>query len=244
MKELTQDFIVKPFQVDFVGRASLTTIGDLLFEIAGMHADKLGYGVRSLLKQGKVWFLTRISIQMSKYPGAYEKITIKTWINSIESIFTSRCFEIIRGTEVIGVVHTSWAMIDLKTRKPVYLPEFLDKAVINEKECTAKSASKLSPTQSSRIAKTDHVKYSDMDLNFHVTSMRYLQWMIDLFPVSLFKQKILHGIQMNYLSELRFGDHYDLILKEIIDQTLYKIEVRNSQTNEPSCIGKLEWIDV
>jgi medium-chain acyl-[acyl-carrier-protein] hydrolase len=54
------------------------------------------------------------------------------------------------------------------------------------------------------------IKYSDIDFNRHTNSMKYLEWMIDLFPMDVYLNQQVKRMDINYLNEALFGDVVDI----------------------------------
>ncbi|MDD3907653.1 MAG: thioesterase, partial [Bacteroidales bacterium] len=50
------------------------------------------------------------------------------------------------------------------------------------------------------------VKYSDIDFNRHANSMKYLEWMVDLFPLEAFSHQRIKRVDINYINEVLFGE--------------------------------------
>jgi len=216
-----------------------------LLQSAGLHADQNGFGLRDLLKQKRAWFLTRFVIDMVHYPSQYEDIKVDTWIKDVGTVFTSRCFEVFnKEQQKIASARSTWAMIDLKSRRPMGLQEFSGIGLILEsKDCDSETPAKIPAVQNPEPQKSIRVAYSDLDMNSHVNSMRYIHWMVDLFPLDLFKEKIIQKIELNYLSEILFNDPIDLFLEKETGGESYIIEIKNSQTGKSACRGRVIWAD-
>ena len=54
------------------------------------------------------------------------------------------------------------------------------------------------------------VRYSELDLNGHMSNTRYLDWMEDLLPSSFHREHPLMDFTISYLSEAREGETVDL----------------------------------
>ena len=69
----------------------------------------------------------------------------------------------------------------------------------------------LLPESSGREVYTRVARYSDLDLNMHVNHCRYVEWCMDVFDLEELKSRQLRSIQMNYLSQIPFGEETKLI---------------------------------
>ena len=49
-------------------------------------------------------------------------------------------------------------------------------------------------------------EYSDIDLNGHVNSIKYIEHILDLFPMEMFREKRIRRFEMAYVAESYYGD--------------------------------------
>ena len=237
-------FTVQPYQVDFQQKITLMGLGHYLLESAGIHADQREFGLRDLLKRGKGWFLTRLAIQMDHYPVQYEKIWIETWVREVGDVFTSRNFHVLNAQkEVIGGASSSWAMIDLRSRRPEFLKEHLgEEHVAAGKPSLLGSTEKVPPLQPDTTQRSQYkVVYSDLDIMRHVNSIRYIQWMVDLFPLSLFEEKQIARLDINYMAETVFGQEVEFRFEPRSPGQEYLIEIGKGEDSGPVCRGRVRW---
>ena len=238
-------FTVQPYQVDFQQKITLMGLGHFLLESAGLHADQREFGLRDLMKTGKAWFLSRLAIQMDVYPLQYEKIWVETWVQDVGDVFSSRNFHVLNEKkEVIGGASSSWAMIDLRIRKSVFLKEYLttEHIVLDKPSLVAHTEKVPAPGAEAEEQRNYQVVYSDLDIMRHVNSIRYIQWMMDLFPLSMFEEKRLARIDVNYMAETVFGEEV-AFRKEARESDLdYLVEIRKDAGSGPVCRGRMQWV--
>jgi acyl-ACP thioesterase len=236
-------FTIQPYQVDFQQKVTLMGLGYYLLESAGLHADERAFGLRDLLKMRKAWFLTRFSIQMEDYPLQYQQIRIETWVQDVGDVFTSRNFHILNEKgERIGSAGSSWAMIDLRTRKPVFLKEYLSDAHVESGREGAFKTEKVPPLHpEAPVWKRYQVTYSDLDIMRHVNSIRYIQWVLDLFPLDLFERRSVRRIDINYMAETVFGDEVAFRKEEREPGADYLVEVIREKDQSPVCRVRVRW---
>ena len=70
-------------------------------------------------------------------------------------------------------------------------------------------------------------KYSDIDINGHVNSIKYIEHILDLFPMETFKDKQIKRFEMAYVAESYYGDTL-LFYKEEKEDGSIDIEVRKA----------------
>lgn len=232
------EFLAEPFHVDFTGHLTLGVIGNHLLNCAGMHADHRGFGITQLNKGNCTWVLSRIVFELEKYPYQYEKFKIETWVESVIKLFTNRNFSIIdKNGNPIGYARSIWAMIDLDTRKPMDLLETFDGGIaqyaLPEKECPIEGPSRM------RIKATEPcasivAKYSDIDINRHFNSVRYIEHILDLFPLEKFSETRLHRFEIAFINESHFGDTLEFYLDDN-GNNQYSVEIKKKDSGEVIC---------
>ena len=70
-------------------------------------------------------------------------------------------------------------------------------------------------------------KDSDIDINGHVNSIKYIEHILDLFPIETFKEKTIKRFEMAYVAESYYGDTLSFYLEEKAENE-YDIEVKKN----------------
>lgn len=87
-------------------------------QCSGAHEEMAGRTVHEIFVQtGKVYIVARYEVEILQQPvpGAIE---VKTWIESSERVYVTRCYEICQGGTVVIRGAGLWFMYDLQTRLP------------------------------------------------------------------------------------------------------------------------------
>lgn len=235
------EFTIDAYLTDFRGKATLPMIGGFMLQAATKHAEERGFGYSSMTSKQRVWVLSRMAIEVFEYPENDTVLVIKTWVASVNRLFTERyfSFEKENGKE-IGFAKSLWASIDLKTRKPTNVLELegLSEYIV-EKENPIEGMTKIPVLKDNFTVATDFViKYSDVDINKHLNSMKYIERFVDVFDIDMFREKEIHRIEINYISEGRYGTKLDILKKEEHNDA-YILEMRNGDTNV--CSARVIW---
>ena len=216
----TYTFAAESYLTDFKGRVTLPMIGNYLIHAASDHAASRGFGFTDMTEQHTAWVLSRLAIEMNEYPKAFEKVCVSTWVDEVGRLFTSRCFKLSdpTGTRVYGYARSIWAAIDLKTRRPTLLDvEGLSRCSEPDYPCPIDKPAKISPIEQQAEAVDYKVKYSDLDINGHFNSIKYIEHMLDLFELSFFEEKEIRRFEIAYLQEGRYGMDLSLYKQEVAD---------------------------
>ncbi len=223
------DYIVEPFTEDFTGVLAWQELGKRILATAGMHADSHGFGMKQLMPQKQAWVLSRMIISMDEMPKVNERYEIETWIRNVYRTFTDRCFSILcPDNTAYGYAYTTWALINSETRMPVNLETLpgggFAKWADAEKACEVEDFSRIRVT-AEEPQRVITAYYSDIDINRHFNSIRYIEHILDLFPQEVYSTRRVSGLEIAYHGEAHFGDRL-AFYKERVSENIYNVEVR------------------
>ena len=226
----TYQFVAEPFHVDFNGRLTMGVLGNHLLNCAGFHANDRGFGIATLNEDNYTWVLSRLAIELDEMPYQYENFSVQTWVENVYRLFTDRNFAILdKDGKKIGYARSVWAMINLNTRKPADLLTLHGGSIVDyvcDEPCPIEKPSRIKVTSDQPIT-TLTAKYSDIDINGHVNSIRYIEHILDLFPMELFREKRIRRFEMAYIAESYYGDKL-VFYKERVSENEYNIEIKKN----------------
>ena len=205
------NFVAEPFHCDFTKHLFIGHLGNNLLNAADFHSNDRGYGVNYLNSVNKTWVLSRLSVELDKIPAIYEDFVVETWIDSVIRYFTNRNFKITnKDGYVYGYGKSIWAMIDTTTRQPVDILKTSNETISEYLEADYANPIK----KSSRVKLDDDLKlqqsilttYSDIDINGHVNSIKYIEHILDLFPIEYYKKYRIKKFDIAYIMESHYND--------------------------------------
>ena len=236
-------FIAEPFHVDFNGRLTMGVLGNHLLNCAGFHASERGFGIATLNEDNYTWVLSRLAIDLEEMPYQYEEFTVQTWVENVYRLFTDRNFAIIdKDGKKIGYARSVWAMINLNTRKPADLLTLHGGSIVDyvcDEPCPIEKPSRIKVATDQPCAKLT-AKYSDIDINGHVNSIRYIEHILDLFPIDLYKSKRIQRFEMAYVAESYYGDELSF-LEEEVSENEYHVEIKKNGS-EVVCRARVKFV--
>lgn len=195
-------FKTESYLLDFRGRVTIPMIGNYLLHAASHHASQRGFGYSDMTERHTAWVLSRMAIEIKRYPVMSEPFTLYTWIEEAGHLFTSRCFELNdTAGEAIGYARSIWAAIDVKTRRPTPLDQEALNVYRVERACPIEKPGRIAAIENEVEGTPYRVKYSDLDVNGHFNSIKYMEHLLDLFPLDLFRAKEVRRFEIAYLSE-------------------------------------------
>ncbi|SRR5690554_2375554 len=193
--------------IDFRRRVSLVSLTNFVLITAGRNADENGFGILELQSGNYTWVLSRLVIDMKRMPTEEDTISIETWVEKVGAVFTTRNFHLTDGTgKIIGYAASTWAVIDMKTRRSVSLDSLTAMKDFIVPESTPIGEPTRIPNAKGEAANTFTVQYSDIDVNGHANSLHYVRWISDCFSLDFYKKHFIRRFEINFLQELTFGD--------------------------------------
>jgi acyl-ACP thioesterase len=232
-------FQLSPQDCDFREQVSLSALGDLILQAAGKSADENGFGMQRLNAENRTWVVSRMAIEMYRFPKWREWITIETWVEEVGRAATTRNFRIAdnNGTVISGA-STLWAMIDVSTRRAVDLKTIDGLSAAASGIPSMVEKPKRLPSVEESMQKSHEVAYSDIDFNRHANSMKYVEWMLDCFSLEWHQEHAIKRCELNFIHEVFYGDNVDIFLKQQENLSFFEIKKTDGSG---ICRMKLEW---
>lgn len=237
------EFPIDAYLTDFRARATLPMIGGFMLQAATKHAEERGFGYNEMTGNKRAWVLSRMAIEIYDYPQNDTVMTIKTWVADVNRLFTERyfAFENDEGKN-LGYAKTVWASIDLATRRPTNVNDLekLVSYIYKEGECPIEGLKKIPALKDNyEVVSEFDVKYSDIDINKHLNSMKYIEHMVDVFDINMYEQKEIKRFEINYVNEGRYGAQLEIIKREEESGSVYILEMKYGETT--ICSSRMIW---
>ncbi len=232
-------FQVEPFSEDVTGRLSWGVLGNTLLRVAEKAAITHGFGYDTMQKQRFAWVLSRLLIDMSHVPLTGERFDVETWVSRIYRQFTDRHFAIKdESGSPLGYASSVWALISLDTRQPVNLEEIDNPGfhkAMDTKEIPLASFTRCRLSGEATQHRLIDVVHSDLDINGHVNSIRYMLMAVDsLYYMYKDRLNILRHIptriEMTYAAETFYGDRLEVLTEEIEERKYLAVLKRSDTT--------------
>ena len=195
-------FLADTFLVDKNGRVRPTTLCCQMIGCALRHAEVRGFGATDSLG----WVLARMALHIERIPAWRERFHIETWVRNLYHGFTDRCIRVVddEGNEIASMLCTL-AMIDLKTRSSVDLNGDiglrLNECIEPDEPLSIKKIPAINRMPIEDVAFRHTPKYSDVDINGHMNSIRYLDHVLDYMPLEYMNSHLLTDFVVAYMKE-------------------------------------------
>ena len=227
--KMTFGYSVHYQDVDANRHLRLYTLEDMLLDVAGKAADRLGIGYHDLLRDNMAWVLIKMTIELDYMPTVGDQLEFDTWVNAFAHALSPREYQIFLKTDTerfeIGRVHSVWAVLNLSTRQM--------ENIFSEERFQKIDTHELLPISSARLKRiaepmgTDNyvIRYSDLDYNRHCNSCKYLEMMLDanhriVDNLTESDHIVLH---LSYSREVHYDEHVTINYAEQNDEIQYDV---------------------
>ena len=69
------------------------------------------------------------------------------------------------------------------------------------------------------LLRTIDTYYNDVDINGHINSVKYIEHVLDLWPVEWYKEHTVRRFEIAYVAEAHAGDRLQFLREETADLT-------------------------
>jgi acyl-ACP thioesterase len=178
-------------------------------EIAGLHADNLGAGIDRIKEAFDVaWIVMRMRLEVNRPAHLEEPLVIET-LPQPPKIRYDRDYLIKaeRDGEILARANSSWILMNLTTHD-------ITKGKVFDYACDIRETPRAidcrlrqlkAPGPLAQVAERV-VTYTDIDYNLHVNNARYIDFIMDCYPIEFHQQYEVGAIEVNYISEIRPGE--------------------------------------
>ena len=233
--------IIEPFDVDTLGRLRPQTLFAYLLNSAWNHAKGTNYGHDELSARNLMWVLIKMQILIKRLPTWGERITLETWGKRRVKLYALRDFTVASGTgEKLVSATSSWMVLDRTSGRPQRFDKKSDSLPWQPgKDEIETNLEKVQELKKDKELARFRVLFSDIDVNRHVNSARYLQWMIDSHSHEFLESTEAASIELSFLLEALPKDEVIVLSEATEDQEL--CSVRRAADGKELCRARFEW---
>lgn len=208
-KEYISDYFLTAGECTPEGTIPLTLLANRIIETATMHANELGVGYSRLIQDGMAWVLSRLSIEMHRWPKVNKAYSIRTWIEGYNRHFSERDFEITdESGQLLGFARTIWMTINLQTRQGGQL-DGLEKLAdtISDRACLMDKCPRLGAVAPEGAMIGEYTfRYTDCDFNRHVNTVRYMELLLNQWTLDYHDSHRIRRFDIAFMRESYFGE--------------------------------------
>ena len=240
--EWKDKYEVKVYESDNLERGGVITLFNYFQNSAWNHYNRVDRVRGPFLSKSQIWAMTRAEVHLERPARWQEIVEVETWSRGMDKLMAFRDF-VIRdaGGKAIAAGTATWVVLDLENKRMQRLSEIAERWPAKPDVFSIhKNADKVDSPASPEYCEAFMVKYSDIDLNHHVNSSRYLQWMLDSFGRDFLERYETSKFEINYLDEAMPGDEVFTGSQKISDTPpIFLANVTRENGNKELCRSRL-----
>lgn len=224
--EFTQTFFLSAGETNAEREMSLPLLTSKIIDIATAHANALGVGNPAMESLHCGWVLSRIAIEMERYPRVNETYRLTTWVEDWNKHFSMRCFMVCDGEgNPLGYARSVWMVLSTETRESMGLEHLsLPADMISKRECPIARSGKhrailpygfegeipRNALVSTSPAEEYTFRYCDLDYYRHVNTVRYVSMLLNQFTLEEMDSTQVKRMEMSFMHESRYGETVEI----------------------------------
>ena len=207
--QITGDYFERPvrvesYQIGASGHIRLSALLRMEQETGDEHMDALGLSYEKLIEDGVAILLTANRVQVKRLPVRNEELIVSTRTRGTFGVQMFRDFLFQSAGEVLVQIRQVTVCVDPATHK-LLRPEALYQYGIFKRETLPREdrVPRMHPPENLPFLGDRPVRYSDLDMNRHLTNTIYGDIVEDFLPDAF---RDYHFAQINYVAESKLGD--------------------------------------
>lgn len=208
------------------GELAVNILTGHLIEVATAHANSLGIGNPDMAGMNAGWVLSRLTVEMHRYPKVNTDYTVTTWVEAMNRHFSTRAFEITDedGTTA-GYARSIWMVLNTETHENFGLSHLdLTRVPLPGRQCPIPLQARhreiiepgdAEPPKGALVAncptRTYTFRYNDIDFYRHVNTVRYVTLLLNAFSLEEFDRNFLSRMELSFLHEGSFGETVEIM---------------------------------
>lgn len=204
---LKRELMIKPSECNARRELPLTMLVAQMIDLATDHANELGIGFLFMEPRNLGWVLSRLSVEMKRWPRNGELYVLSTWIESYNPHYSERCFSVTTPTgEVLGYGRTIWMIIDLTTHKSVGTAgTVVGMDMLPGIDCPIPRMARHKAFIPDRETAYTF-QYTDIDFYRHVNTVKYVALLLNQYSMEEFDSSLLSRFDIAFAHEAKYGE--------------------------------------
>ena len=192
---------------DMFGRLKPSVMLAMFQDCSEALTEDWGVGLDAMLAQNVIWVAAKLECDAIRLPRHAETVTIRGWAARCRSgIFPFR-YEILDGDgERIVTGCSMWVLSDLETHS--MMSPRIPKITLPTPEPEGTPLPRLPAIRavSDPESVSRRVRFSEVDINGHLTNTRYIDWMTDLADKDFHRAHPMRKLRVDYRRETFPGE--------------------------------------
>ncbi|MDE6523297.1 MAG: acyl-[acyl-carrier-protein] thioesterase [Muribaculaceae bacterium] len=241
---ITRKYYLSAAECNAQQEMSLPLLAQKLIDVATEHANILEIGNPSMPSPDMGWVLSRLTVEMDRYPRENTDYSITTWVEDWNRHFSRRAFSISDADgNILGYARSIWMVLNTSDRSNAGLsglnfnPEW-----ISDIECPIPMQEKHVRIEPDGNESVYRFKYCDIDFYRHVNTVRYIDLLLNQFDMQTYDANIVNRLELSFLHEASYGMEIR-IMKQTSDTNLllHRLYLEKSDATQPILYSRLRF---
>jgi len=199
---------VRSYDLDWRGHTSLRALNGFLQETARGYATRARLGVDTLDAASLGWALHRLRIELASEARVGESVAVLGWPSERRGLSHHLDFEVTgEDGRSLARASTAWVIFDALERRAVRRPDTAAMPpLVDRPRALVLGRDKPPRVTSPESARSFRVRLGDIDANGHVANGRYLEWMLESTPSTVWSTHRLAAVEVLFRDEALYDE--------------------------------------
>lgn len=202
----SKEYDVKYYEQNLKGDLKESALLNILQDIATLSAESLGFGPSFVFANNYAWVVLKYHIELYMPLTNLDSIILKTEPRGVSKLYAFRDFSIFtkKGT-LLGKVVSTWALIDMETRRMLPTQKTLPMMLPFEKRLDDLEYRAIDKFEQPMYVKEFAVRFDDIDVNKHANNSNYIVWALESLPLEFRLSYNAKTIDIKFRKEISLG---------------------------------------
>lgn len=241
-KVYEETITIRSYHCDVNRQLTLPKLCSFFQDVAGNHTVACGVGWEILQKNKMFWVLSRLRIEIERFPQWHEQIVIRTWSNGLDGLLAIRHFQVLDcdNNQVVKAI-SSWLMVNSETRRLIKADEFMHDFPINSERLFESNLAKLPSLENHLEFEASEVLFTETDMNRHMNNVSYIDRIINSYGYNFLFAHQIKNFEINFLKEALPGD-FLFVQQQQLEQLHYLNNIVRKSDSTEMVRTHIEWI--
>lgn len=236
----TKEYEVKYYEQNLIGDFKESALLNILQDIATLSAESLGFGPTFVFANNYAWVVLKYHIELYSQLKNLDTIVLKTEPRGVSKLYAFRDFEIYsKNGELLGKVVSTWALIDIETRRMLPTQKTLPMMLPFEKRESDLDYSNIEKFETPMYVKEFNVRFDDIDVNKHANNSNYIVWALESLPLDFRLDNSVECIDIKFRKEISLGGV--VVSESIKEENVTTHFIKDKQNGEELASVKVKW---
>ena len=178
-------------------------------------------------------------------PEYGEKIIVKTWPHSIESLCTYRQFEVLdeKGNQIAKAT-SRWIIYSFEKMRPIRLSDELKEmyALVDDVVLPNEFEKMDNVSSNADFTYDGIIEFRDVDVNWHMNNVRYIRKFMEAMSPEFLDKYEVDFYDIQYIHQMKADDNYTIYVKKVNeDEYIYNMIKQGNEEGKVNSSAHIKW---